>query len=900
MKIKRSPFCSTKFIALSLGVQFAGLSYVYAGTYNWNNTGTDWNNGSSWTGGTAPTLTADVANFATAASTNPNLTSSLTITRVTASTTTDSSYTLSSSGPGVALTLLGTGTTTSSALNYSPTSGTFTISAPLIFGAAAASTQTINQVNAGGTISISGPISSTNSITLAKTGPGTLELKGANTYTGTTTVSGGTLGIGNNAALGTSSLTVSTGTTIRSTGAAAFTLANNVNWSNTIVTFGTGSTGNLTFGSLTGTGANKTVTVNNEQTTFSAYSNASNTIANGTGALVFTGNFSTTGTLIINNSMVAAGGTLSTTGLITLGGGVLGTNGTFTRSLGATATDVAWTAATNGGFAAYGGDLSVNLGNAGTPSTLTYGATNFVSSGSTLILSHAAATGTVDFRNSLDLAGAVQTVQVNNGSAAIDAKLTGTLSNGGVIKTGAGTLELTGTNLYAGGTTVSAGKLTIGSTGTINSTSGVSIGAGEFNYNSSTALSQGVSFSGTGGTLSGGGTITPAVTVSSGNFLSPGNSIGTLSFGTGLTIAGTYNAQLGTPGATPSSGLSDRAAVTGNLTLSGGTLILSDNAGADSNGSAGAGAYRLATYTGSLTGTFGSVTNPLSSTLHEVVSYGSGNVDLALYRFATATAPTASVDLGKVRVGTALTGSASITNSAASDGFSEQLKAVVTGNGTGFTSVAGGSSGTVNYSVATTASGSQSGSASVVLKSTGVGIYADTTLSTTNVSLSGLAYDPAKPVIAKASGDGTFGGSGATYTLDFGTGLTAGQTYTANLTLTNEQISSIYQDALSGTYGIAGAGFSKSVGASFSNLASAGTNSFSIVFTALTSGDYSGTFTLGTLRGNTTGLSPDILSDITIQLSGSVAAIPEPSSYAALLGAAGLGLAFFRRRQARR
>ena len=58
-------------------------------------------------------------------------------------------------------------------------------------------------------------------------------------------------------------------------------------------------------------------------------------------------------------------------------------------------------------------------------------------------------------------------------------------------------------------------------------------------------------------------------------------------------------------------------------------------------------------------------------------------------------------------------------NSASSDGFSELLKATVTGNGTGFTGVAGGSSGTINYSNATSTAGTKTGSASVVLKSTG-------------------------------------------------------------------------------------------------------------------------------------------------------------------------------------
>jgi len=136
------------------------------------------------------------------------------------------------------------------------------------------------------------------------------------------------------------------------------------------------------------------------------------------------------------------------------------------------------------------------------------------------------------------------TLNITNPSAGGTTVLTlnGVIGDGGggygITKTGDGTLTLGGANTFSGGITVSAGTLSVASTGTINATSGVSIGAGNFNYNNSaTALSQAVSFSGTGGTLSGTGTITPAVVVSSGNTLSPGTGTGTLNLAGGLTIA---------------------------------------------------------------------------------------------------------------------------------------------------------------------------------------------------------------------------------------------------------------------------------------------------------------------------------------------------------------------------
>ncbi len=180
------------------------------------------------------------------------------------------------------------------------------------------------------------------------------------------------------------------------------------------------------------------------------------------------------------------------------------------------------------------------------------------------------------------------------------------LSNG-LVKTGGGTMVLSAINRYTGATTITTGKLTISSTGTINNTSGVSIGAGEFNYNSSTALSQPVSFSGTGGTLSGSGTITPAVNVTTGNTLAIGNSVGVMNFGSNLTVGGTYLFELDNTLNT-----ADLADVAGNLALGGGILDLVQ-LGAYAAGDK----FTLFAYDGTLSGLLkdiGGVTNILDDT----------------------------------------------------------------------------------------------------------------------------------------------------------------------------------------------------------------------------------------------------------------------------------------------
>jgi autotransporter-associated beta strand protein len=114
---------------------------------------------------------------------------------------------------------------------------------------------------------------------------------------------------------------------------------------------------------------------------------------------------------------------------------------------------------------------------------------------------------------------------------------TAIIGYGRLTKDGAGTLTLSAANTYIGATTVSNGTLAITSTGSINPTSAVLIGAAEFNYSSNTALSNSVTFTGVDGVLSGSGTIIPAVTVTSGNALSPGTGVGSLSFSNGVAIA---------------------------------------------------------------------------------------------------------------------------------------------------------------------------------------------------------------------------------------------------------------------------------------------------------------------------------------------------------------------------
>ena len=302
----------------------------------------------------------------------------------------------------------------------------------------------------------------------------------------------------------------------------------------------------------------------------------------------------------------------------------------------------------------------------------------------------------------------------------------------GLTKADAGTWVLSGNNTYTGATTINLGKLVI---------------------NGNQTLSTGAVTVASGGTLGGSGIIGGATTIQSGGNLATGNSIGTQTFLNGLTIAGTDTVELGTAGATSPAGTSDRAAVTGALNITGATLVLADNAGANGQGSAGAGAYRIATYTTTLTGTFsGGITNPMSASLHEKVIYGpasgGGAVDLNLYRLATGSA-SATLGLGNVHVGGSLAGNISVNNSATADGFSEALNATggsnsgnVTSAGS-FSALAAGSSNNVSVALDATSAGAKSGTTTVSFASNGTGTsgYGTTAAGSQVVTVNGGVYN---------------------------------------------------------------------------------------------------------------------------------------------------------------
>ncbi|MCU0793924.1 MAG: autotransporter-associated beta strand repeat-containing protein [Opitutaceae bacterium] len=169
------------------------------------------------------------------------------------------------------------------------------------------------------------------------------------------------------------------------------------------------------------------------------------------------------GVLLLQNASALPGGNLELTG-----GGVLGLGaGDFTtRTIGTGLSQVQWLG--SGGFSAFGADRAVKFGD----SSINWTATNFIGAGRVLILGHDTADATLDWRQPISLNGSLRVVQVEDGSAAIDAKMSGVIAGGSsgtantLSKTGAGTLAFTAQHIHWGDTLVNAGTLMIGDGGT--------------------------------------------------------------------------------------------------------------------------------------------------------------------------------------------------------------------------------------------------------------------------------------------------------------------------------------------------------------------------------------------------------------------------------------------------
>ncbi|MDB5048990.1 MAG: hypothetical protein JWO30_2061, partial [Fibrobacteres bacterium] len=487
-------------------------------------------------------------------------------------------------------------------------------------------------------------IVATGSGTVTKAGSGTLLLSGANTYTGATTVSAGTLKLGSATALGTTAA----GTSVTS---GAVLDLNGTNYSNaealTLNGTGISSGGALINGNATGATYAGLVTLG-----------SASSILGGTGTINLSNTGTITGPTFALTLGGAQGGTIAgilgtTTGtLAKQDAGTWTLNGTSTRTNVTTLTAGTLVVTTttglgSGSVTANGATLQFLLNGAGNDGTIAIGNnfTNQSSNNPTIYVANngsntgnTVAFGTLGMGNStlnvtgangykvgfgaVTLTGGVTGTSIFNPTTAdltlasltstttahtaqLDGTSTGSAITGVIADNGAGTVTLTkagagiwtlpGTNTYTGTTTANAGTLNV--TGSLAAGSAVTVASG--------------------GTLAGTGTVSGTVAVSNGGIVAPGNAgIGTLSTGAKvLNASSVLNYTL-----SPLSASTGKLAVTGNFTLDGTVNVTAGTAFTF-------GTYTLATYSGTLTNNTLNV-GTLPNGYFGTITAGSGAVTL--------------------------------------------------------------------------------------------------------------------------------------------------------------------------------------------------------------------------------------------------------------------------------
>lgn len=521
--------------------------------------------------------------------------------------------------------------------------------------------------NRSNTMTFGDVISGTGRVTQA--GSGKTILTGTNTYTGGTTISAGTLQIGDGGTSGSIAGNVTNGIAgnVTNNGNLAFNRSDALSFVGVIS--GTGMVIQQGTGTLTLTRVNTYsggTTIDNG--TLSVSSNAN--LGNSSGALFFNGGtLQTTASFTVSRATtldagggtfaVNAGTTLTHSGQIS-GSGTLTKTGTGALTLtGANNYTGATTIST--GVLSISGTAGAIAGDIVNQATLNFSRSNAYTytgdvSGSGVVIQNGAGKTTIagDLTHTGGTTVSAGTLQIGNGGTAgsISGDITnnsslifnrsnaftfgGAISGAGVMQqNGTGNLNLTGTNTYNGATTVNSGILSVN--GSI--------------ANSATTIN-------TGGTLGGSGTV-GNVTINGGR-LAPGNSIGTLNVAGNVDFSagGTYVVEV------DGAGNADKINATGTATLTNGVVSVIPKAGKYQVSTD----YTILTAAGGLGGTtFNTVSSTLAF-LTPALSYDANNVFLNLSRNASYYGSVAVTD-NQASVAKALDKIATVGNVAMDDLF---------------------------------------------------------------------------------------------------------------------------------------------------------------------------------------------------------------------------------------
>jgi autotransporter-associated beta strand protein len=372
-------------------------------------------------------------------------------------------------------------------LNNSGSGASVTVSggtANAIQTAVALNESTTVSVSSGKALTVSGVMSGAGALTT--TGNGTLTLSGGNTYSGVTTVGGGTLSVDADSGLGANPGTLTANQLTLSGGTLAAT-----------ATFSVGGNRGITIGSSGGTidvASGQNLTYSQIVSGYAA--NSGNLTKNGSGTLTLSqttsdhtyGNLTlNAGTIVINKSTGLGKGT------VTINGGTISTYNTGARSPANTVL--------------LNGDVTLN----------------------------SLSSGTFSFSGPWTIEGTTRALTVSIGTT-----ISGVISDNslglGLSKSGASTLTLSGVNTYSGNTTISAGTLALSGSGSIANTPQISI-APNATFDVSAVTPSGYS-------LNSSGTLALGIN-KTGSILTQGQLVAgakTLTYGGSLTVTATGSA----------------------------------------------------------------------------------------------------------------------------------------------------------------------------------------------------------------------------------------------------------------------------------------------------------------------------------------------------------------------
>ena len=325
-------------------------------------------------------------------------------------------------------------------------------------------------------VTFAGVISGVGSV--IQLGTGTTILTGDNSYTGGTTISAGTLQIGNGGTTGSIVGNVIDNANLAFDRSDALIFAGDISGTGSVTQIGTGTTilsGNNTYTGGTTISAG-ILQIGNGGTTGRVVGNVidnANLAFDRSDALIFAGDISGTGsvtqigtgTTILSGNNTYTGGTTISAGTLQIG------NGGTTGSIVGNVIDNANLAFDRSDALIFAGDISGtgSVTQIGTGTTILSG-NNTYTGGTTI------SAGTLQIGNGGTTGSIVGNV-IDNANLAFDRSdaliFAGDISGtGSVTQIGTGTTILSGDNTYTGGTTISAGILQIGNGGTTGSITG--------------------------------------------------------------------------------------------------------------------------------------------------------------------------------------------------------------------------------------------------------------------------------------------------------------------------------------------------------------------------------------------------------------------------------------------